>query len=82
MPFAQAHQALPHIGPGRHVHAQTIGRVLMHKAPVGACQQALLRLAHGIHILQLTLAAEKLNLSRIRATARSNGIEQSGFARA
>jgi hypothetical protein len=80
--LAQAHEALAHIGAGRNVHAQAVGRVLVHEAPVGARQQALLCLAHGQHVLQRAAAVLEVHAARIGPAACGHGVEQGGLARA
>ena len=80
MPLAKTHQALTHIGSGRNVHAQPVGRVLVNEAPVGARQQPLLRLAHVEHIHKLTGSRQKLHASAVRQAARRNRIEKGRFA--
>ena len=49
---AQRHKALAHVGATRHIHAQAVARMLLHKAPVGACQPAQAHLRHGGQVLQ------------------------------
>jgi len=82
VPLAQAHQPLAHVGPSRHVHAQAIGGVLVHEAPFGARQKALLRLAHAVHILQAAVAHQVLHRARVRRQTGRDGVEQGALARA
>ncbi|MDT4871672.1 hypothetical protein FQZ97_1068130 [compost metagenome] len=53
----------------------------MHEAPVGARQQALLRLRHAVHVLQQTVAAQELDAASVGRGARGDGVEQGGLAR-
>ena len=46
------------VAKAENVHAKAVGRVLVHETPVGAGQQALLGLAHGVHIVQRAVAAQ------------------------
>ena len=80
--LAQAHQALADVGAGRDVHAQAVGRLLVHEAPVGAGEQALLGLAHGVHIVEPAVAALEQDLSGVGAQAGGERVEQRGLARA
>ena len=87
MPLTHGHQALADIGSRRHIHAQTVGGVLVHKAPVGARQQAALGFGHGVNIGQFTRPIRPLPHSKFHGSAqwrvaRCDRIEQGRFARA
>ena len=73
MPVADRHHALADIGAGGDGHAQPIGRVLVHEAPVGAHQEAPLGLAELIEIAPHPVAHAVLGDADRSARAASRG---------
>ena len=56
VPVADRHHALADIGAGGDGHAQPVGRVLVHEAPVGPHQEAALGLAEVVEVAPCAVA--------------------------
>ena len=79
---ADSHQPLADIGARRHRHAQPVGGVLVNEAPVGAHQEAALRLAHAVEVAEIAVAHAVRHRTRRRQEPRRDAVEQRRLARA
>ena len=79
---ALAHQALADVGTGAHVHAQAVGGVLLHEAPLGALELAALALAQAVHVEHAAVGGEVADTAFGGRDAPGNAIEQRALARA
>ena len=82
VPVADRHQPLADIGAGRHRHAQPVGRVLVDETPVGAHQEAALRLAHAVEVAERAVAHAVGDRAGSRRQPRREAVEQRRLARA
>ena len=82
MAVADRHQPLADIGAGRDRHAQAVGGVLVDEAPVGAHQEAALRLAHAVEIAKRAVAHAVGDRAGGRHHPGRDAVEQRRLARA
>ena len=82
MARARGHQSLADIGARRDRHAQTVGRVLMHKAPVRPHQEASFCLVHAVEIARFTMPHAVTDSASRRQKPCRDAIEQRRLARA
>ena len=85
VPVANSHQALADIGTGRNRHAQAIGGVLVHKAPVCAHQHPQVGFLHVRQIGHDAIAHAVEHVAAGQRQARGNAVQQrclpgAGFA--
>ncbi|ENN84500.1 hypothetical protein RHSP_72583 [Rhizobium freirei PRF 81] len=77
---ADRHQPLADIGAGRNRHAQAVGRVLMHEAPVGPHQEPALGLVHAEEVTIGLVAHMIFDAACRRQQSRRNAVEQRRLA--
>ena len=82
MARADRHQPLADIAAGRDAHAQAVAGILAHEPPIGAEQEAALRLAHGEEIADRAVALAIPDLARRRRDLGREQAEQRRLARA